>query len=116
MRKDTSFSDAKLTSEEFSKKYWQNGKRPYQYHTAAIEDARDEREQFVFNNIRALRNMQSDLHRNLGNAHMKLFEMKNTLEMTSALTKFNTLVILSVAIQMFVHLLFKRGEERKKFF
>ena len=116
MRKDTSFSDVKLTNEEFSKKYWQNGKRPYQYHTAAIEDARDEREQFVFNNIRALRNMQSDLHRNLGNEHMKLFEMKNTLEMTSALTKFNTLVILSVAIQAFAHLLFKRGEERKKFF
>lgn len=108
MREDTSFSDAKLTSEEFSKKYWQNGKRPYQYHTATIEDARDEREQFVFNNIRALRDMQSDLHKNLGNEHMKLFEMNNTLEMTSALTKFNTLVILSVAIQMLVCLLFKR--------
>jgi hypothetical protein len=27
---------------------------PYQYHTASVEDGRDEREQFVFNNIRAL--------------------------------------------------------------
>lgn len=54
MRKDTSFSERKLTEEEFSKKYWMDGKFPYQYHTASIEDARDEREQFVFNNLRAL--------------------------------------------------------------
>lgn len=56
MRKDTTFSDRKLSTEEFSHKYWMNGKVPYQYHTASIEDARDEREQFVFNNIRALWN------------------------------------------------------------
>lgn len=56
MRKDTTFSDRKLSTEEFSRKYWMNGKVPYQYHTASIEDARDEREQFVFNNIRALWN------------------------------------------------------------
>lgn len=54
MRKDTSFSDRKLTTEEFSKKYWRGGKFPYQYHTGTIEDGRDEREQFVFNNIRAV--------------------------------------------------------------
>jgi len=58
MRKDTSFSDRKLTSEEFSQKYWLHGEVPYQYHTASIEDARDEREQFVFNNIRALYDLQ----------------------------------------------------------
>jgi hypothetical protein len=54
MRKDTSFSDRKLTEQEFSEKYWLNGDAPYQYHTGSIEDGRDEREQFVFNNIRAL--------------------------------------------------------------
>lgn len=27
---------------------------PYQYHTGSIEDGRDEREQFIFNNIRAI--------------------------------------------------------------
>lgn len=54
MRKDTSFSDRKLTMDEFSKKYWMEGETPYQYHTGSIEDGRDEREQFVFNNIRAI--------------------------------------------------------------
>jgi hypothetical protein len=54
MRKDTSFSEKKLTNEEFSDKYWMGGKAPHQYHTASIEDGRDEREQFLFNNCRAL--------------------------------------------------------------
>lgn len=57
MRKDTSFSDRKLTREEFSSKYWLDGEMPYQYHTAEIEDGRDEREQFIINNCRALRDM-----------------------------------------------------------
>lgn len=60
MRKDTTFSERKLTREEFSKKYWLDGEMPYQYHTGSIEDGRDEREQFVFNNIRAL----YELHKN----------------------------------------------------
>ena len=63
MRKDTSFSERKLTTEEFSKKYWLDGRMPYQYHTGTIEDGRDEREQFVFNNIRALKNYTLDLHK-----------------------------------------------------
>jgi hypothetical protein len=56
MRKDTSFSDRKLTREEFGQKYWKGGDVKYidQYHTATIEDGRDEREQFIINNIRAL--------------------------------------------------------------
>lgn len=54
MRKDTSFSDRKLTADEFSQKYWRGGEVPYQYHTGSIEDGRDEREQFIFNNIRAI--------------------------------------------------------------
>ena len=54
MRKDTSFSERKLTADEFSQKYWREGEAPYQYHTGSIEDGRDEREQFVFNNIRAI--------------------------------------------------------------
>lgn len=60
MRKDTSFSDRKLTVEEFSKKYWLGGEMPYQYHTGTIEDGRDEREQFLFNNVRALREMNRE--------------------------------------------------------
>ena len=54
MRNDTSFSERKLSTDEFSKKYWKDGEVPYQYHTGTIEDGRDEREQFVFNNIRAI--------------------------------------------------------------
>ena len=54
MRDDTSFSDRKLTREEFSHKYWMDGSAEYQYHTADIEDGRDEREQFIINNCRAL--------------------------------------------------------------
>lgn len=50
------FSDKKLSVEEFSKKYWLDGECPYQYHTGRIEDGRDEREQFIFNNIRSLKN------------------------------------------------------------
>lgn len=54
MRKDTSFGENKLTRSEFSAKYWLNGERPYQYHTAEIEDGRDEREQFLIANCRAV--------------------------------------------------------------
>ena len=61
MRDDTSFSDRKLSEKEFSDKYWMNGKFKYQYHTAGIEDARHEREQFVFNNVRALYDLYNDL-------------------------------------------------------
>lgn len=54
MRKDTTFSNRKLTEAEFSKKYWRGGRHPYQYHTGSVSDGRDEREQFLFNNCRAL--------------------------------------------------------------
>ena len=60
MRADTSFSERKLSPEEFAEKYWtprMGTVFPYQYHTGRIEDGRDEREQFVFNNIRALYDM-----------------------------------------------------------
>jgi hypothetical protein len=55
MREDLSFSNKKLTRAEFSKKYWKCGLVPYQYHTADIEDGRDELEQLLINNCRALR-------------------------------------------------------------
>lgn len=69
MRSDTSFTDRKLTREEFAQKYWK-GNDPnyvYQYHTMEIEDGRDEREQLLINNIRALREQLKrlmDYHRN----------------------------------------------------
>lgn len=64
MRTDKSFSDRKLSTEEFIEKYWMGGKAPYQYHTGTIEDGRDEREQFVFNNIRSLKEQIVQIRRN----------------------------------------------------
>ena len=75
MRKDTSFSDKKLTRREFSKKYWMDGSVPDQYHTANIEDGRDEREQFLINNDRALFNMSRE-NRDL--IHQKCYQTKET--------------------------------------
>ena len=43
-----------LTREDFSKKYWLDGDAPYQYHTMEIEDGRDEIEQLIINNVRAI--------------------------------------------------------------
>ena len=54
MRKDASFADRKLTEEEFAEKYWLGREAPYQDHTGTTEDGRDEREQFLSNNTRAL--------------------------------------------------------------
>lgn len=72
MRRDKSFSEDKLTTEEFSEKYWMSGNSPYQYHSATIEDGRDEREQFVFNNLVALWNrmdFDAKYRRACGNKH-----------------------------------------------
>lgn len=77
MRKDTTFSERKLTEKEFSDKYWMHGQAPYQYHTGTIEDGRDEREQFVFNNIRALwerMNYDADCQRDRGGWQVKELE------------------------------------------
>jgi len=49
-----SFSNEPLTEEAFSKKYWLDGDAPYQYHRMNISDGKDEREQLIINNIRAI--------------------------------------------------------------
>lgn len=65
MRKDTSFGERKLTPEEFGEKYWKGNDREFvdQYHTMTIEDGRDEREQLIINNIRALWNLNKGVLR-----------------------------------------------------
>ena len=78
MRDDTSFSDRKLSEKEFSDKYWMKGKFKYQYHTAGIEDARDEREQFVFNNVRALYDLYNDLPCRIVQHVICLYDNTNT--------------------------------------
>ncbi len=78
MRPDTSFSDRKLTREEFADKYWMGGKKEYiyQYHTAGIEDGRDEREQFMFNNVRALHDWICEIDMRLSNVASRTFDLE----------------------------------------
>lgn len=73
MRKDTSFSEERLSADEFSKKYWKDGETPYQYHTGSIEDGRDEREQFIFNNIRAIWERMKQKNEDVRNEKAKLW-------------------------------------------
>lgn len=70
MRKDITFADRKLTREEFSMKYWKGGDPNYiyQYHTMDIDDGRDEREQLIINNIRALYQLRKSDREHQGNA------------------------------------------------
>lgn len=56
VRTTTEYEDRKLTDHEFQTKYWQGGSVQDQYHTMLISDGRDEREQLIINNIRALKN------------------------------------------------------------
>ena len=88
MRDDTSFSDRKLSEKEFSDKYWMKGKVKYQYHTAGIEDARDEREQLVFNNVRALYDLYNDLLVN--NVYRTQTEIR---QMRTKINKYTRLVV-----------------------
>lgn len=85
MRKDTTFSERKLTEKEFSDKYWMHGQAPYQYHTGTIEDGRDEREQFIFNNIRAIwERMNYDAERQLNRSSWQEYELQKEVEALKA--------------------------------
>ena len=64
MREDTSFSCRQLSRDEFSRKYWMNGAAPDQYHTMEIENGRDEVEQLIINDLRALKAANARLRRN----------------------------------------------------
>lgn len=103
MRKDTSFSDRKLTKEEFSKKYWMGGVAPYQYHTGTIEDGRDEREQFLFNNVRALYEMNQERNKRRDNKvsdiNLRLYRAEKKI---AALRKINAAVAIVVILILFI--------------
>ena len=94
---DRTFSDHKLTREEFSKKYWLDGDAVYQYYTPNIEDGRDEREQFIFNDLRALKGLiffhaalSEDSDRSQWEEIQKL---KRGIKITAVLVAANTAVI-----------------------
>lgn len=95
MRKGTSFSEKKLSCEEFSHKYWDNGEHPYQYHTGTIQDGRDEREQFLFNNCRALWKM---IWQNNKCLRMAVEEQRQ--EVLSKLKRIAALAVTSTAISI----------------
>lgn len=103
MRKDTSFNDRKLTVEEFSKKYWLGGEAPYQYHTGTIEDGRDEREQFLFNNVRALYEMNRERNKRQDNKvsdiNLRLYRAEKKI---AALRKINAAVAIVVILILFI--------------
>lgn len=112
MRKDNTFSDKKLTREEFSKKYWQDevlGETEYTYHAGDIEDARDEREQFVFNNIRGLKGA-IDFHAHYNNqAHLgmktKIKRMRTQIKQITILAATSTVIaIASLALVLINYL------------
>lgn len=109
MREDTTFSDKKLSSEEFSKKYWMGGKAPYQYHTGTIEDGRDEREQFLFNNVRALRELMSEGTRNKADE-----DCKRRLRIKAIEKKVSKLRTIYIGTLIAVILLIKADKKRKK--
>ncbi len=74
------FENRKLSREEFQDKYWLKGESIYQFHTPDIEDGRDEREQFIFNDIRALDNL-IDFYFNLeSEARQEISEKLHRLE------------------------------------
>ena len=113
MRTDTSFSDRKLTPEEFADKYWTPYKGrvfPYQYHSGRIEDGRDEREQFVFNNIRALYDMIRELRQNGCRNSADLLELEADRKWSQTMKEIQTL---RNEVQSLREIIEARGPERK---
>lgn len=99
MRPDTSFSDKKLTRAEFSKKYWLDGDVPYQYHTAEIEDGRNEREQFFINNDRALFNFFRKNQEEIREKH-ELAEQKSEKKCNEIEKKCNKMFLIAIFLEL----------------
>lgn len=100
MREDATFSEKKLTEEEFDKKYWKGAKEEfiYQYHTVSVMDGRDEREQLIINNIRALFNNITELHKHMGKNAIEIYEIKKAVRRKRNLQLVNHLVIMGVIL------------------
>ena len=65
MRNNYILGNEKLTEKEFSDKYWMGGQEEYiyQFHTMDIEDGKDERQQLLINNDRALFNLTDFIYK-----------------------------------------------------
>mgnify|MGYP001029954741 CR=1 FL=1 len=115
MRKDTSFSERKLSLKEFSDKYWKEGKEEfiYQFHSVTVEDGRDEREQLIFNNLMAIKKRIREAQGHTWNVCERLIDKKIALTkkvigvifLISAIS----LIITSVALALVVYILLTIG-------
>ena len=78
------------------------GVAPYQYHTGTIEDGRDEREQFLFNNVRALREMNRESNKRrdkrVSDINLRLYRAEKKI---AALYKVNAAMV-AVGILIFI--------------
>lgn len=104
-------SDEPKTISDFSEKYWLDGNIPYQYHTLEIEDGKNELEQLMINDIRALRNDAVWLRRTMtetaGRRRSQIEELK----------KENKHIKLFAAIMIFLYAAFRivtNGKDKKQ--
>lgn len=115
MRKDTSFSDRKLSLKEFSDKYWKEGEEEfiYQFHSVTVEDGRDEREQLTFNNLIALKKRIREANRSTWDVcerviNNKIAFIKKAMRINFLMNAIS-LIITSVALSLAVYILLTIG-------
>ena len=105
----------KLSRERFANKYWMGGREEYvyQFHTMDIADGKDERQQLLINNDRALynlirdirqRNIKSDSYLELDKVEKKLMKHKKAIGCLIILQ----LLSFGIAISQFVLSLLKK--------
>lgn len=104
-------SDEPKTISDFSEKYWLDGNIPYQYHTLEVEDGKNELEQLMINDIRALRNDSVWLRKTMteteGRRRSQIEELK----------KENKHIKLFAAIMIFLYAAFRivtNGKDKKQ--
>lgn len=101
-------SDEPKALQDFSEKYWLDGNIPYQYHTLEIEDGKNELEQLMINDIRALKNDAVWLRRTMtetaGRRRSQIEELK----------KENKHIKLLATIMMYLFVAFKVVKGKRK--
>lgn len=95
MRNNYILGNEKLTEKEFSDKYWMGGQEEYiyQFHTMDIEDGKDERQQLLINNDRALHNLISHLYgRKRSNFSIEVREMDKKISKLKKAIRYLTIL------------------------
>ena len=104
--------ESKLSKELFSDKYWMGGQEEYiyQFHTMDIEDGKNERQQLLINNDRALYKMIREVLKNGGliNRSKEIHEIKKELKGMKKITgllitlQFLEIVIITLRLILFL--------------